>query len=95
MGIYYYLALRLQTAVLRRPLRDSTEPTGAPHGGIYGGQGGSMEHLLSEKHSCLGLVQDVKTIFASVHRFFMDVSLHEFVFQCVAHIAYSSKACFS
>ena len=63
MGIYYLLALRLQTAVLRRPAETQV-------GGIYGGLGGAQEFQRAPGVPRIVCVIMVKTIFAPVHRFF-------------------------
>ena len=63
MGIYYFLALRLQSAVLRRPAETQV-------GGIYGGLGGAQEFQRAPGVPRIVCVIMVKTIFAPVHRFF-------------------------
>ena len=63
MGIYYLLALRLQSAVLRRPAETQV-------GGIYGGLGGAQEFQRAPGVPRIVCVIMVKTIFAPVHRFF-------------------------
>ena len=63
MGIYDLLALRLQSAVLRRPAETQV-------GGIYGGLGGAQEFQRAPGVPRIVCVIMVKTIFAPVHRFF-------------------------